>query len=257
MAMEPADYMRLVVTDTGSGRPPEVVGRAFEPFFTTKEPGKGTGLSLATIYGFAKQSGGQATIGSEVGKGTTVAVYLSRHSRAEASAKSKAPKKRDAGTRPSETVLVVEDNPGVRDLTVRRLGILGYKVLVAKNGPAAVAVLEKGENVDLVFSDVVMAGGMSGGEVAEGFGTFFSEWQNFVGHRLQQDLFLWQKLAESRSPQDIVAVYADFWQKAAADYCQEYAAMSKLLAGITGKVISQAQSASIESAKIAPSARAA
>jgi hypothetical protein len=95
------------------------------------------------------------------------------------------------------------------------------------------------------------------GEVAEGFGTFFSEWQNFVGHRLQQDLFLWQKLAESRSPQDTVAVYADFWQKAAADYCQEYATMSKLLAGITGKAISQAQSASLVAAKTAPSAGAA
>jgi PAS domain S-box-containing protein len=166
IGMEPGNYVKLAVTDTGSGMPPEVIARAFEPFFTTKEPGKGTGLGLSTIYGFAKQSGGHATIDSEVGKGTTVALYLPRHSGHETSAKPKAPEKRDAGKQASETVLVVEDNPGVRDLTVRRLGMLGYKVLAAESGPAAVAVLEKGEKVDLVFSDVVMAGGMSGVDLA-------------------------------------------------------------------------------------------
>jgi PAS domain S-box-containing protein len=166
MGMEPGDYVKLAVSDTGSGMPREVIARAFEPFFTTKEPGKGTGLGLATIYGFAKQSGGHATIRSEVGKGTTVALYLPRHAGAESAARPKAPEKGDGGKRASETVLVVEDNPGVRDLTVRRLGLLGYKVLVAENGPAAVIVLEKGEKVDLVFSDVVMAGGMSGVDLA-------------------------------------------------------------------------------------------
>jgi PAS domain S-box-containing protein len=166
VGMEPGDYVKLAVTDTGSGMSREVVARAFEPFFTTKEPGKGTGLGLATIYGFSKQSGGHATIESEVGKGTTVALYLPRHTGTEIVAKPKAPDKQDVGGRPSETVLVVEDNPGVRDLTVRRLGMLGYKVLVAENGPVAVAVLEKGEKVDLVFSDVVMAGGMSGVDLA-------------------------------------------------------------------------------------------
>jgi CheY-like chemotaxis protein len=166
IGMEPGDYVKLAVTDTGSGMPPEVIARAFEPFFTTKEPGKGTGLGLATIYGFAKQSGGHATIDSEVGKGTTVALYLPKHRGPETSAKRKAPEKRNAGKQASETVLVVEDNPGVRDLTVRRLGMLGYKVLVAESGPAAAAVLEKDEKVDLVFSDVVMAGGMSGVDLA-------------------------------------------------------------------------------------------
>jgi two-component system CheB/CheR fusion protein len=166
IGIEPGDYVKLAVTDTGSGMPPEVIARAFEPFFTTKEPGKGTGLGLATIYGFAKQSGGHATIDSEVGKGTTVALYLPRHARAESGAKPKPPDKRDAGKLASETVLVVEDNPGVRDLTVRRLGMLGYKVRVAESGPAAVAVLEKSEKIDLVFSDVVMAGGMSGVDLA-------------------------------------------------------------------------------------------
>ncbi|HEX5998770.1 MAG TPA: chemotaxis protein CheB [Hyphomicrobiaceae bacterium] len=166
IGVEPGDYVKLAVTDTGSGMPPGVVARAFEPFFTTKEPGKGTGLGLATIYGFAKQSDGHATIESEVGKGTTVALYLPRHSEPQTGARPKAPEKEDAGKQANEMVLVVEDNPGVRNLTVRRLGMLGYKVLVAESGPAAVAVLEKGAKVDLVFSDVVMAGGMSGVDLA-------------------------------------------------------------------------------------------
>jgi CheY-like chemotaxis protein len=166
MDMEPGDYVKLAVTDTGSGMPPTVVARAFEPFFTTKEPGKGTGLGLATIYGFAKQSGGHVTIQSEVGEGTTVALYLPRHTGTESGGRPKAAVTRDVGKPASETVLVVEDNPGVRDLTIRRLGMLGYKVLVAENGPAAVAVIEKGDRIDLIFSDVVMAGGMSGVDLA-------------------------------------------------------------------------------------------
>jgi PAS domain S-box-containing protein len=166
IGLEPEDYVTLSVSDTGSGMTPEVIARAFEPFFTTKEPGKGTGLGLATIYGFARQSGGLATIKSELGMGTTVALYLPRHTGGEASAKPQVADRREVAKPVSETVLVVEDNPGVRDLTVRRLGMLGYKVLVAENGPAAVSVLEKDEKIDLVFSDVVMSGGMSGVELA-------------------------------------------------------------------------------------------
>ena len=93
-------------------------------------------------------------------------LYLPRYTGGEAAAEPKAAEKRDVGKLASETVLVVEDNPGVRDLTVRRLGMLGYEVLVAENGPAAVAVFETGEKIDLVFSDVVMAGGMSGVDLA-------------------------------------------------------------------------------------------
>jgi CheY-like chemotaxis protein len=158
--------VKLAVTDTGLGMPSEVVARAFEPFFTTKGPGKGTGLGLATVYGFAKQSGGHTTIESEPGRGTTVALYLPRYTGDETAAAPKVADERGASSPAGETVLVVEDNPGVRDLAVRRLGMLGHKVLVADNGPAAVAVLEKCEKVDLVFSDVVMAGGMSGVELA-------------------------------------------------------------------------------------------
>jgi two-component system CheB/CheR fusion protein len=166
MGIEPGDYVKLVVSDSGSGMPPDVMARAFEPFFTTKGPGKGTGLGLATIYGFAQQSGGHATIHSEVGKGTTVTLYLPRYTGAETATKSVSTERRDVSKTAGETLLVVEDNPGVRDLTVRRLGVLGYRVLTAENGPAAVAIFESGGKIDLMFSDVVMAGGMSGIDLA-------------------------------------------------------------------------------------------
>jgi signal transduction histidine kinase len=166
IGVAPGDYVRLSVSDTGSGMPPEVIARAFEPFFTTKEPGKGTGLGLATIYGFAKQSGGHVTIHSDVGRGTTVALYLPRDAGSEAPARHQASQWHGPPTPVTATVLVVEDNPGVRALTVRRLGALGYRVLTAENGPAAIAVLVGAETVHLVFSDVVMAGGMSGVDLA-------------------------------------------------------------------------------------------
>jgi CheY-like chemotaxis protein len=146
--------------------PPEVIARALEPFFTTKEPGKGTGLGLATIYGFAQQSGGHVTIVSEVGRGTTVALYLPRKAGEEAAPRLQAMDEEKAPAGARATVLVVEDNPGVRELTVRRLDALGYTVLTAEDGPAAIAVLGSGRTVDLVFSDVVMAGGMSGVDLA-------------------------------------------------------------------------------------------
>lgn len=159
------EYVLLSVTDTGEGMTPEVLEKAFEPFFSTKEPGRGTGLGLSTVYGFAEQSGGHATISSEVGRGTTVSLYLPR---AEA----------DAGPLPAhkavaiplseanEVVLVVEDNAEVRELTLQRIEGLGYVALEAESGPAAIGILESGEHIDLVLSDIVMAGGMSGYDVA-------------------------------------------------------------------------------------------
>jgi PAS domain S-box-containing protein len=159
------DFVKLTVSDEGTGMPPEVVARAFEPFFTTKEAGRGTGLGLSTIFGFVKQSGGHANIYSEVGKGTAVSLYLPRD------ASSVLPETRktsipDLKTAVGEIVLVVEDNEEVRDLTVRRLGALGYTVLVAGTGPEALAILEKRTDIDLVFSDVVMPGGVSGFDIA-------------------------------------------------------------------------------------------
>ncbi|WP_342363998.1 PAS domain S-box protein [Terrarubrum flagellatum] len=158
------DYVKLAVSDTGSGMSPEVVARAFEPFFTTKETGRGTGLGLSTIYGFVKQSGGDARIYSEVGKGTTANLYLPR---ATGEIEARAPSANIAESTPpeAERILVVEDNPQVRELTIRRLEILGYETLVAENGPDAISLLEAAK-VDLVFSDVVMPAGMSGFDVA-------------------------------------------------------------------------------------------
>ena len=153
------------MSDTGSGIPPEVAARAFEPFFTTKPPGRGTGLGLASIYGFVKQSGGNATIYSEPGRGTTVHVYLPSVPKVEvASRGDRATELSAAGG--GETVLVVEDNPQVRRLSVRRLELLGYGAVEADSGPSATALLEREQKIDLIFSDVVMPGGMTGYELA-------------------------------------------------------------------------------------------
>jgi PAS domain S-box-containing protein len=157
-------YVRLSVADTGGGMSGEVLSRAFEPFFTTKEPGRGTGLGLSTIYGFAKQSGGGVSIYSEVGRGTVVNIYLPRSDAAPTADKHQDTDP-DIANAQRVTILVVEDNPDVRDVTVGRLQDMGFLTLVADGGPAAIANLESGTHVDLVFSDVVMAGGMSGYDV--------------------------------------------------------------------------------------------
>lgn len=163
--LSPGAYVRLSVADTGCGMPPEVLARAFEPFFTTKEPGKGTGLGLSSIYGFVKQSGGHVAIDSETGRGTRVNIYLPKLETGEQAAS--APKEASALTAGGgETILVVEDNPDVRRLTVERLTTLGYRVLEAVNASSALAMLQSGEPVQLVFSDVVMPGGTSGFELA-------------------------------------------------------------------------------------------
>jgi PAS domain S-box-containing protein len=162
--MAAGDYVVLSVADTGHGMPPEVRARAFEPFFTTKDAGRGSGLGLATIYGFAHQSGGNVTIYSEPGRGTTVNLYLPRAGGRRADAPSSPAPGLDAGR--GETVLIVEDNDRVRRLTATRLRDLGYRVLEASHGAAALATLEATPDVAIVFSDLVMPGGMSGFELA-------------------------------------------------------------------------------------------
>jgi PAS domain S-box-containing protein len=160
--LKAGDFIRLSISDTGTGIAREVLEKVFEPFFTTKGAGRGTGLGLSTIYGFATQSGGTVTIYSEAGKGTTVHLYLPR---AEAKAEGAAAATRSSAilfSRNNETVLVVEDNPDVRETTLQRVEGLGYVVDEAPNGPEAVKILEKRPDIALVFSDVVMAGGMSG-----------------------------------------------------------------------------------------------
>ena len=162
--LNPGDYVQLAVSDTGEGMSSGVRERAFEPFFTTKEMGRGTGLGLSMIYGFAKQSGGLATIESTPGKGTVVAIYLPRH-RVEPTLVVDTDLEGTALAGSGQTILAVEDDERVRKLTVTRLTQLGYTVLSAGSGAEAIDILAAGQPVDLLFSDVVMPGGISGFEL--------------------------------------------------------------------------------------------
>jgi PAS domain S-box-containing protein len=163
--VQPGDYVRLTISDTGDGMPPEVRDRVFEPFFTTKEKGRGTGLGLAMVYGFVKQSGGHVTIYSEPGLGTTLNLYFPR-SADTAMQEGTAAGDGDAVTDARQTILVVEDDARVRNLTIKRLKLIGHNVLEASDGPSALEVLKRGEPVDLVFTDLIMPGGLSGRDVA-------------------------------------------------------------------------------------------
>jgi signal transduction histidine kinase len=160
----PGDYVMVAVTDTGSGMNAEVAGRAFEPFFTTKEVGKGTGLGLSMVYGFAKQSGGSMQIHSEPGRGTAVKLFFPRIDATQGNAA----KPVDRVTLPSggETILAVEDDDMVRSYVEKELAELGYRVITARNGPAALEILRGPEEIHLLFTDVVMPGGMFGPELA-------------------------------------------------------------------------------------------
>lgn len=162
--LSPGDYIVLEVSDTGTGMTPEVKKHAFEPFFTTKSVGKGTGLGLSVVYGFARQSGGYLEADSEVDKGTTMRLYLPRsggQSGGVAGVGQQIEGPGDKGGR----ILVVEDDSDVRILAVMRLEELGYDVLEAEDGQAALAVLEETPNIDLLFADMALPGGMSGFEL--------------------------------------------------------------------------------------------
>jgi PAS domain S-box-containing protein len=161
----PGDYVTVAVTDTGTGMPPEVMERVFEPFFTSKAVGEGSGLGLSMVYGFVRQSGGQVTIESELGRGTTVRLYLPR-AKEEIAAAAEATRRGQPKAR-GETILVVEDDPEVRALAARQLDGLGYRVLEAEDGLTARAVMDRADRIDLLLSDVVLPGGMSGAEVLE------------------------------------------------------------------------------------------
>jgi nitrogen-specific signal transduction histidine kinase/CheY-like chemotaxis protein len=149
-------YVSLSLTDNGDGMPPEVLRRAFEPFFTTKEPGKGTGLGLSSIYGLVKECGGHIAIESDVGRGTTVTLYLPKLDQRGVT-KLERRLTPDAMTRgDGEIILLVEDNAAVRRVTRERIKALGYRTLEAENGFDAAAILDGGAEVDLVFSDIIM-----------------------------------------------------------------------------------------------------
>jgi PAS domain S-box-containing protein len=161
----PGQYVMVAVTDDGEGMPADVRDRAFEPFFTTKEVGKGSGLGLSMVYGFAKQSNGHVTLYSEAGLGTTVRIYLPASSSGPAQAETTVAL---AGTlRGQGTVLVAEDDPFVRAYAVACLESLGYRVISAVDAHEALARLSQHGDVDVLFSDIVMPGGMTGWELAE------------------------------------------------------------------------------------------
>ncbi len=159
-------YVLIAVSDTGSGMSEAVRRRAFEPFFTTKPMGAGTGLGLSMVYGFVKQSGGHIQIYSEMGHGTSVRIFLP-----VADAAAAADEERGMQTpelpKGSETILLVEDDPRLRRVLSRRLRSLGYQVFEAGNGAAALAELAERPEVALLFTDMVMPGGMTGLELAE------------------------------------------------------------------------------------------
>ncbi len=156
-------YVMLAVTDTGSGMSPEIMSKVFEPFFSTKPEGKGSGLGLSMVYGFVKQSGGHVKIYSEPGIGTTIRLYLPRAMQNEDVEVAVQAGPISGGT---ETVLVVEDDEGVRDTVVEMLGDLGYRVLKAVDAGSALAVIESGVPIDMLFTDVVMPGTLKSPELA-------------------------------------------------------------------------------------------
>jgi PAS domain S-box-containing protein len=166
--LAPGQYVSVCVTDTGTGMTPEVIERAFEPFYTTKPLGEGTGLGLSMIYGFVRQSGGQVRIYSEVGKGTTMCLYLPRAMGSAGTEEDEAPPALVGGAEGAgEIVLVVDDEDTVRMLVVEILDELGYTSIEAADGPAALKQLQAEGRIDLMVTDVGLPGGLNGRQIAD------------------------------------------------------------------------------------------
>jgi CheY-like chemotaxis protein len=164
--VQPGQYVGIFLTDSGVGMPAAVAAQAFEPFFTTKEAGQGTGLGLSQVYGFVKQSGGHVKIYSEVGQGTTIKLYLPRY-RGAGQNKEDISEAREIPRGHGETLLIVEDDPDVREYTVEMVADLGYRVISAEDGRGALRMLDENRDVRLLFTDVVLPGGMNGRQLAE------------------------------------------------------------------------------------------
>jgi PAS domain S-box-containing protein len=160
-------YITICVTDTGVGMPAEIAARAFDPFFTTKPLGEGTGLGLSMVYGFVRQSGGQARIYSELNKGTMVCLYLPRHYGEGENTEPEAKITEALLSEHGEVVLVVDDEPTVRMLVAEVLADLGYRTLEADDGKSGMKILESGSHIDLLITDVGLPGGMNGRQLAE------------------------------------------------------------------------------------------
>ena len=164
--MTPGPYVSVCVTDTGSGMSPAVAERAFDPFFTTKPMGQGTGLGLSMVYGFVRQSGGQVRIHSEPGQGTTLCLYLPRFVGAAEAVDACPPVFADARGE-GEVVLLIEDEATIRQLVAEQLEDAGYTVIPVGDGPAGLQVLQGGQRVDLLLTDVGLPGGLNGRQVAD------------------------------------------------------------------------------------------
>ncbi len=156
-------YVKVCVSDTGMGMTPEIAARAIEPFFTTKEIGKGTGLGLSQVYGFIKQSGGEVLIESEVGKGTLVSVFLPAMEEAADPSETDTQKE---SVRNADTVLIVEDEPDLLEMASELFRSIGYDVVTASDGHAAIDILQLRPDIDILFTDVMMPNGMTGVELA-------------------------------------------------------------------------------------------
>jgi CheY-like chemotaxis protein len=165
----PGEYTQIAVTDTGAGMTREVLAKAFDPFFTTKDIGQGTGLGLSQVYGFVTQSGGHVSIVSEPGRGTSVQLYLPRDFSPESPSESGATEAASPPPRGNrnETILVVDDEDDVRAVTVDAVRMLGYEVIEAADGQAALSQLEQMPAIRLLFTDVGLPGGMNGVRLAE------------------------------------------------------------------------------------------
>ncbi|MDM0019532.1 response regulator [Variovorax saccharolyticus] len=165
--LAPGQYVSLCVSDNGVGMSPETAARAFDPFFTTKPIGMGTGLGLSMIYGFAKQSGGQVRIYSEIGKGTMVCIYLPRNTAPEEAVDEEVAEAAAPRADQGDTVLVVDDEPAIRMLIVEAMQDLGYATLEAGDGADALQLLQSEQRIDLLVTDVGLPGGMNGRQVAD------------------------------------------------------------------------------------------
>ena len=206
--VDEGQYVLLSVTDTGTGIAKDIIDRVFEPFFTTKTAGEGTGLGLPMVHGFVKQSGGHIRIYSEEGHGTAVKVYLPRLSTADEVSAVPAAKPPNVApvpkAEPNETILLVEDNEGVRDYATRVLGELGYRVVSSGNSREALELLTRRPDIDLLFTDVVLPGAITGRVLADkakamrpGFPVLFTTGytRNAIVHqgRLDPDVHLLNK----------------------------------------------------------------
>lgn len=166
LELSPGDYVALHVGDTGSGMSQAVQTRAFDPFYTTKPTGQGTGLGLSMVYGFVRQSGGQLSIDSVVGRGTVMSIYLPRYAGAVTSMMDEASQS-TGSTGMDEVILVIEDEPTLRSLIVEILEDYGYLVVSAEHGARGLQILQSTQRIDLLLTDVGLPGGMNGRQVAD------------------------------------------------------------------------------------------